>query len=78
MNNKVEELQEQINFLEQRINMLEKSENRRKAFKTLRIIVKIIIICLIIYALWMAYDYITHGIPDIINEKIQNVLKFKW
>lgn len=72
----VEELEKEIDYLKRRISTLEKKENRRKSFKYLKIIIKILIIGTIVFGIWRAYDYVVNGIPNMISEKIHEVLPF--
>ena len=79
MNNdlEVQELKNEIEFLKKRVSSLEKKENRRTSFKYLKIIIKIILIVLLFYGLWRGYDYLVHGVPDMLNEKIKEIIPFR-
>lgn len=72
----IKDLENKILYLEKRLEILEKKERRRTSLKYLKIIIKILLICVIIFVLWKSYDYIVNGIPNIINEKIKSVIPF--
>ena len=76
-NNNVQELEEEIEVLKKRVSILEKKENRRTSFKYLKIIIKVILLLLFAYIIWRGYDYVTHEIPNILNNKIKEINPFK-
>ena len=73
----IKELEQEIAILQKRVNNLERKENRRVAYKNIRIVLKMLFYGLIIFALWRGYDYIVNGIPDMLNNKIQEINPFK-
>ena len=73
----IDDLKEEIEILKKRINILEKNENRRKAYKDTKIIVKIILIVFIFYGMYKGYDYVVHEIPNMMEEKIKKINPFK-
>ncbi len=77
MNPEVEKLKSEIELLKKRINSLEGRENRRRAFKYFKMIIKICLIGLILFGIWRGYDYMVNGIPNIIEEKISDLNPFK-
>lgn len=72
MEEDIDELKEEIEYLKKRIDILEKTERKRKAFKSLRIILKILFYGLIIFSIWKTYDYITNEIPHMVSEEVEN------
>ena len=72
MDEDIDELKEEIIYLKKRIDILEKTERKRKAFKLLRIIIKIIFYGLIIFGIWKAYDYLTNEVPNMVSEEVEN------
>ncbi len=77
MEKEIERLEEEILVLQKRISVLEGKENRRKAFGYIKLIGKIISICLIVFGIWKGYDYVVNGIPQLIEDKISNINIFK-
>lgn len=73
----IEELEREIEILQKRVNILERKENRRASYKYIRIIFKMVVYALIIFALWRGYDYVVNGIPKMLNDKIQEINPFK-
>ena len=72
MDENIDELKEEITYLKKRIDILEKTERKRKAFKSLRIIIKILFYGLIIFGIWKAYDYLTNEVPNMVSEEVEN------
>ncbi len=70
-------LMEEIDFLKKRVSILEKKESRRAAFKYLRIIGKSILVIAFAIASWKGYDYIVNGIPNMLEQKINELNPFK-
>ncbi len=77
MNDEIENLEEEIELLKKRISILEKSENRRRAAKYLSIIFKILMILIVCFGIWKAYDYVVNGIPNMMEEKIKSLNPFR-
>lgn len=73
----IEDLEREIVILQKRVNSLERKENRRTSYKYIRIIFKMVVYALIIFALWRGYDYVVNGIPKMLNDKIQEINPFK-
>lgn len=72
MDEDIDELKEEITYLKKRIDILEKTERKRKAFKSLRIIIKILFYGLIIFGIWKTYDYLTNEVPNMVSEEVEN------
>lgn len=77
MNDELLELKNEIEILNQRISVLEKVESRRKAMFYLKTLVKIILIGAIIFGIWRGYEYVVHEIPNLMEEKINELNPFK-
>lgn len=73
MENEVLELKEEIEFLTRRIEILESKDNKRRAFSYLRLLVKIILILVSIYGIWIGYKYVVNEIPKIMDDKIKEI-----
>ena len=73
----IDELEEELEYLKKRVSVLEKRDNRRTGFKYLKIIFKLLFYGLIIFGIWKGYDYVVNGIPNMINNKIQEFNPFK-
>ncbi len=73
MEDKIDELMEEIDILSRKVEILEKKENNRKAFSYVRLLVKIIVILLSAYGIWRGYEYIVNETPKIIEEKIREI-----
>ncbi len=54
----VQELEKKIKELEARLSRLEKIENKRQAFKIIKIVIKLIILLAILFGLWTGYNYV--------------------
>ena len=77
MDNELIELKDEIALLNERIRVLEKRDNRRRSLAYVKIIIKIIITCAIIFGIWKGYEYIVHEIPNMMEEKIKDLNPFK-
>ena len=73
----LDSLKEEIEILTKRVNILEKKENIRKAHTYFKIIIKILLICLIVFGIWKSYDYVVNGIPDLIEDKVKSINSLK-
>lgn len=73
----INELEQEIEVLKKRVNILEKKESHRAAYKYIRIILKIILYAAAAFMLWKGYDYVVNGIPNMLNEKIQELNPFR-
>ena len=56
---------------------MEGKENRRKAWGYFKIIVKIVIVLLIVFGIWKAYDYVSNDVPKLIEDKVRSINPFK-
>ena len=74
----IEKLKAEIKVLNKRIAILEGKENRRHAFRGIRLLIKIFIILAIIYCIWYGYDYVTNSIPKQIENGVKDLLKGNW
>ncbi len=77
MENEVYELREEIEVLNERIKYLEKKERHRQTYTYIKILIRVLLLCAIAYGIWYGYDYVTHSVPKMIEEKITNLNPFK-
>lgn len=77
MENNIEELQSEIEKLSKRVAELEKSHRRQKAYKYLKLLIKLVIIGAIVFGIWKAYDYIKTDLPNKIEEKVKSLIPFR-
>lgn len=77
MERDVRELEEEIRILKKKVSLLEAKDNRRQAFKYLRIIIKLALVALLVFGIWKGYDYIVNGLPKMVDEKIKDINPFK-
>ena len=77
MEEELNDLQEEIDYLTKRIETLESAENRRKAGFYIKLLVKVVLVVLFAYGLWRGYDYVVHEIPNIMEEKIKELNPLK-
>lgn len=77
MENDIDKLEEEILLLKKRISILEGKENRRRAFGYIKLIVKILLILLIAFGIWRAYDYVSNDVPKLIEDKISSINPFR-
>ena len=77
MERDIEKLEEEVLLLKKRISILEGKENRRKAWGYFKIIVKIVIVLLIVFGIWKAYDYVSNDVPKLIEDKVRSINPFK-
>ena len=73
MSDEIEDLKKEIIYLRKRIDVLERSERKRNASKSIKIMIKIILWVCIIIGVLKAYDYVKNEIPNMISEKVDNV-----
>mgnify|MGYP003342704642 CR=1 FL=1 len=71
-----EELNNQIKVLEARVNKLEKEENKRKAKRIIKILIKIAIIAVVIIFLWKGYNNYVKPYIKVIDEIKENYESF--
>ena len=74
----VERLKTEIKILNKRIAALEHAEHRRNAFKGIKIVMKLLILCAIAYGIWYSYDYVTNYIPNQIENGINDLIPEKF
>ena len=60
-----------------RVNELEKSNNRRKAYGYVKLLVKVFLILSVVYGIWYGYNYVTREVPNLIEDKIKEINPFK-
>lgn len=77
MENNIEELQSEIEKLSKRVAELEKSHRRQKAYKYLKLLIKLVVIGAIVFGIWRAYDYIKTDLPNKIEEKVKSLIPFR-
>ncbi len=77
MDRKIDDLYEEIKLLKKRINILEGKENRRKALSYMKMIIKIISFCLLLFGIWKGYDYVVNEIPNLIKNEINELNPLK-
>ena len=77
MSDELLDLKNEVEILNKRISVLERSENRRKSFTYLKILLKMILIGAIIFGIWRGYEYVVHEIPNMMEEKIKSLNPFK-
>ena len=77
MEKDIDKLEEEILLLKKRISILEGKENRRRAFGYIKLIVKILLILLIAFGIWRAYDYVSNDVPKLIEDKISSINPFR-
>jgi hypothetical protein len=77
MEEELNDLRDEIDYLTKRIETLESAENRRKAAFYIKLLVKVVLIVLFAYGLWRGYDYVVHEIPNIMEEKIKELNPLK-
>lgn len=70
----IEKLKMEIRVLNKRIAILEGKENRRNAFKGIKLVIKIIFLLAILYGIWYVYDYATNYIPNQIEKGINDLI----
>lgn len=69
----VQELQTKIKELEARLSRLEKIENKRQTFKIIKIVIKMIVILIIVFGLWMGYKYLNETIIKPYKETVDEI-----
>lgn len=77
MSDEVLELKEEIETLNKRISVLEKRENKRRALAYIKLAIKIILIGAIIFGIWRGYEYVSHELPNMVEEKIKDLNPFR-
>lgn len=73
----IEELKNEIEILNKRIGALERKENNRRALNYIKIIIKVILIVASLYGIWRGYEYVVHEIPNMLDEKINDLNPLK-
>ncbi len=77
MEKELDDLRDEIDYLTKRIETLESAENKRKAAFYIKLLVKIVLVCLFAYGVWRGYDYVVHEVPNIMEEKIKELNPLK-
>lgn len=76
MDREVERLKKEILVLKERVSVLEGIEHRRSIKKSLRTLINIVLIGIVAFAIWRAYDYVTNYIPNYLDEKVNELNPF--
>lgn len=76
MDREVERLKKEILILNQRVKILEGKEHRRSIGKSIKFLLTVVIISLVAFGIWKAYDYITNYIPTYLEEQIKEINPF--
>lgn len=76
MDRELDRLKKEISILNERIKVLEGKEHRRSIAKSIKNLINIVLICLVIFGAWKAYDYVTNYIPNYLEEKIDDLNPF--
>ena len=76
MDREVERLKKEILILNERVKILEGKEHRRSIFKLFKFLLTILVIGLVAFGIWKAYDYITNYIPTYLEEKVDELNPF--
>ena len=66
------ELKKRIEELEERVDELEDRERKRKIAHIIKICIKVLIIALIIFGIWKAYNYVNDNYIKPLNDIAQN------
>ena len=77
MESEIMGLKEEITILNERIDALESINRKRKAFTYARVLVKVILILVTIYGVWRGYEYVSHEVPKMLEEKIKELNPLK-
>ena len=73
MEQELDELREEVKLLTKKVGILEKKENNRKALGYLKILFKVIMIIVVIYGAYRAYNYVVNDLPNDIVEKVKDL-----
>ena len=76
MDRELEKLKKEVLILNERIKVLERKEHHRSVGKSIKFLINIIVILLVAFGIWKAYDYITNYIPNYLEEKIDEINPF--
>ncbi len=72
----IEDLKNEIEILNKRISILERKENNRRAYKYLKLIIKVVMLLLFAYGLWRGYEYVVNELPNMIEDRIKSINPF--
>lgn len=77
MEKEIEKLEQEVTLLKKKISILEAKENKRQAFKYLKIFVKLALTIVLLFGIWKGYNYIVNELPNIMEEKINDLNPIK-
>ena len=77
MEKEIEKLEQEVILLKKKISILEAKENKRQAFKYLKIFVKLALTIVLLFGIWKGYNYIVNELPNIMEEKINDLNPIK-
>ena len=76
MEKEIQSLKKEILILKERINVLEGKEHRRSIKKSFKTLFNIILVGVVVFTIWRAYDYVTNYIPNYLEEKVNELNPF--
>ena len=77
MEKEIEKLEQEVILLKKKISILEAKENKRQAFKYLKIFVKLALTIVLLFGIWKGYNYVVNELPNIMEEKINDLNPIK-
>lgn len=77
MEKEIEKLEQEVTLLKKKISILEAKENKRQAFKYLKIFVKLALTIVLLFGIWKGYNYVVNELPNIMEEKINDLNPIK-
>ncbi len=77
MEKEIEKLEQEVTLLKKKISILEAKENKRQAFKYLKIFIKLALTIVLLFGIWKGYNYIVNELPNIMEEKINDLNPIK-
>ena len=77
MEKEIEKLEQEVTLLKKKISILEAKENKRQAFKYLKIFVKLALTIVLLFGIWKGYNYVVNELPNIMEDKINDLNPIK-
>lgn len=77
MEKEIEKLEQEVTLLKKKISILEAKENKRQAFKYLKIFIKLALTIVLLFGIWKGYNYVVNELPNIMEDKINDLNPIK-
>ena len=73
MEDRIKELEDEIDSLEERLARLEKVDAKRRVLKLFKSIIVFLLLITIGYGIYRGYNYVKNELPKVIDEKVNDL-----